>query len=68
MAGKGDLAGFLKGLNLIRHALVETQGKEIKHAWNNSSLRTATERTGSVIQENLSNGQSVNLSEIPVSI
>jgi hypothetical protein len=67
MAGRGDLSGFLKGLNLIRQALVETQGKEVKQAWNNSSLRSLAEKTGSTIQENLSNGQSVNLSEIPVS-
>ena len=68
MAGRGDLAGFLKGLDLIRQALVEMQGKEVNQAWNNSSLRSATEGTGSILQENISNGQSVNLAEIPVSI
>lgn len=65
MAGRGDLAGFIKGLSLIRQALVETQGKEIKHAWNNSSLKTAAEQAGTKIQENMNNGQSVNIAELP---
>lgn len=67
MAGRGDLAGFLKGLNLIRRSLVETQGKEIKQAWDNSSLRSAAENAGAKVQENINNGQSVNLVDIPVS-
>ncbi|XP_045184987.2 atypical kinase COQ8B, mitochondrial-like [Mercenaria mercenaria] len=65
MAGRGDLAGFIKGLSLIRQALVETQGNEVRRAWNNSSLKTAAEKAGSNIQENISNRQAANLSEIP---
>lgn len=67
MAGRGDFAGFLKGLSLIRRALVETQGKEIKQAWDNSSLKSAAENAGAKVQENINNGQSVNLADIPVS-
>lgn len=65
MAGRGDLAGFLKGLGLIRQALTETQGKELKHAWNNSSLKSAVKQAGAKIQENLSNESSLNVAEIP---
>lgn len=66
MAGRSDLAGFLKGLNLIRLALAETQGKEARHAWNNSSVKAAAEQVAEKIQENMS-GQGADLSKIPVS-
>lgn len=68
MAGRGDLSGFLKGLNLIRQALVETQGKEIKQAWNNSSLKTAAEQAGTKVQESMNSGPAVNLTEIPTKV
>ena len=44
MAGKGDLAGFLRGLRLIRQAVVESQGKELGHAWQNSSVKIGHRR------------------------
>ncbi|KAK3092647.1 hypothetical protein FSP39_005361 [Pinctada imbricata] len=51
MARRGDLAGFIKGLEYITKALVETQGKEWKQAWQNSSVRSAVEDAGSKAQE-----------------
>jgi len=65
MAGRNDITGFLKGLNLIRIALAETQGKEVKHAWNNSSMKSAAGQVAAKLQKNL-NGQGPNLSEMPV--
>lgn len=67
MAGRGDLAGFFKGLALIRQALVETSGKDLKHAWENSSVKTAAKQAGLKLQENLANAQAPNVSEITVS-
>lgn len=68
MAGRGDLAGVLRGLSLIRQALIETQGKEVQQMWKNSSLRTAAEQASMKIQERASTGPSVNLGDIPVII
>ena len=68
MAGRSDLAGFIKGLALIRQALVETSGRDLKHAWENSSVKTAAKQAGIKLQENFSNAQAPNVGEITVSI
>lgn len=67
MAGRSDLAGFLKGLNLIRMALAETQGKEMRHAWSNSSVKSAAKQITTKLEENLS-GQGADIGEISVCI
>ncbi|XP_052249461.1 atypical kinase COQ8B, mitochondrial-like [Dreissena polymorpha] len=64
MAGRSDLAGFIKGLALIRQALVETSGRDLKHAWENSSVKTAAKQAGIKLQENLANAQAPNVGEI----
>ncbi|WAR20206.1 COQ8A-like protein [Mya arenaria] len=66
MAGRGDLAGFLRGLGLIRQALSETSGKELRHAWENSSLKSAAEQAGSSLQDITSKGTVKNDSDDPV--
>ncbi|XP_061173214.1 atypical kinase COQ8B, mitochondrial-like [Saccostrea echinata] len=59
MAKRSDLAGFLKGLEYITRAVIETQGPEIKQAWKNSSLKTAAEnvlaKSQTVVQDVASN-------------
>ena len=65
MAGRNDLAGLIRGLDLVRRALVESQGKELRHMWDNSSLKSAAEGVGARVQENLSKGGGV--SDVPVS-
>ncbi|XP_052768456.1 atypical kinase COQ8B, mitochondrial-like [Mya arenaria] len=64
MAGRGDLAGFLRGLGLIRQALSETSGKELRHAWENSSLKSAAEQAGSSLQDSLANAKAPNVVDI----
>lgn len=64
MAGRNDLAGLIRGLDLVRKALSESQGKELQHMWSNSSLKSATEGIGSKVQENLKGGQ---VGDLPVS-
>ncbi|KAL4238301.1 Atypical kinase coq8a [Mactra antiquata] len=68
MSARGDLAGILRGLSLIRQALVETQSSEVQKVWNNSSLKTAAEQVNVKFQEGFSNGPSVNLGEIPAKV
>ena len=65
MAGRNDLAGLIRGLDLVRRALVESQGKELRHMWDNSSLKSAAEGVGAKVQENMSKGGGV--SDVPVS-
>lgn len=59
MARRSDLAGFLRGLEYITKALVETQGSEVKQVWRNSSLKTAAgkvlEKSQTVVQDVASN-------------
>ena len=59
MAGKNDLAGLLRGLDLIRKALADSQGKELRHMWENSSLKSAAEGVGAKVQENINKGTPV---------
>ena len=66
MAGRNDLAGVIRGLDLIRKALTETQGKEMRHMWNNSSLKSAAEGIGAKVQDNFSKG--TNVADLPVSM
>ena len=42
MARRADIIGFIRGLESIGKALIETQGGEVKQAWRNSSLRSAS--------------------------
>ncbi|CAG2226307.1 ABC1 [Mytilus edulis] len=39
MARRSDLVGFIRGLESITKALIETQGGEVQQAWKNSTLR-----------------------------
>ena len=55
MAWRNDLSGFIRGLEYITRALIETQGKEATKAWRNSSVRTAVERAGTRAQESAGN-------------
>lgn len=64
MAGKNDIAGILKGLNLIRQAVFESQGRELRHTWNNSSVKSAAEELSTKLQDGIST-RSVNPAEIP---
>ena len=64
MAGRNDLAGLIRGLDLIRRALVESQGNELRHMWDNSSLKSAAEGMGTKVQENISKGGQV--TDLPV--
>jgi uncharacterized membrane protein required for colicin V production len=63
MARKSDLAGFLRGLEYITRALVETQGPEVKQVWRNSSLKTAAEqvlaKSQRVVQDVTSNQSNI---------
>lgn len=54
MARRADLVGFIKGLEKIAKALVETQGGEVQQAWKNSSLRSATTEMKVKAEETLS--------------
>ena len=44
---------------------MESQGKELRHMWDNSSLKSAAEGVGTKVQENLSKGGQV--TDVPVS-
>ena len=59
MARRNDLSGLLRGLDLIRKALVDSQGKELRHMWENSSLKSAAEGLGAKVQENVNKGPQV---------
>ncbi|XP_056021745.1 atypical kinase COQ8B, mitochondrial-like isoform X2 [Ostrea edulis] len=63
MARRSDLAGFLRGLEHITRALVETQGPEVKQVWRNSSLKTAAEKvvakSQTIIQDVTSNQSNI---------
>jgi len=67
MSGKGDIAAMLRGLNMIRQALVESKGKEVKHAWENSSMKTAAKQAGIKLQDSLANPQTPNVGDVVVS-
>ncbi|XP_025103463.1 atypical kinase COQ8B, mitochondrial-like [Pomacea canaliculata] len=47
MAWRGDVAGFIRGLESIRRALGEYQGREWQRMWVNSSLRSAVQQARS---------------------
>ncbi|XP_062584284.1 atypical kinase COQ8B, mitochondrial-like [Saccostrea cucullata] len=63
MAKRSDLAGFLRGLEYITRAVIETQGPEIKQVWKNSSLKTAAEnvlaRSQTIVQDVTSNQSNI---------
>ncbi|KAK3611476.1 hypothetical protein CHS0354_032758 [Potamilus streckersoni] len=52
---RGDLAGFLRGLQSITRALIDLQGKELQRGWNNSSIKSATQGLGHKLEETINN-------------
>ncbi|KAL3874885.1 hypothetical protein ACJMK2_037841 [Sinanodonta woodiana] len=52
---RGDLAGFLRGLQSVTRALIDLQGKELQQGWNNSSIKSATEGLGYKVEESIRN-------------
>ena len=66
MAGRSDLAGVIRGLRLVFQALSENQGQEVRHTWENSSVRKAVGKVGSRLQDAAANSD-IRASDLPVS-
>lgn len=55
MSRGSDLAGFIRGLESITKALVETQGPEWRRVWQNSSVKSVISEMGQKSEEIISN-------------
>ncbi len=56
MSWSSDLAGMLRGLERVRHAMILQQRTQLRRMWKNSSVREAFQDVGVQTEECISSG------------